>query len=191
MSIPARYILRHDLALAAIAAGFTMPETLRTARLTLTRLSLRDRDGNQQMYCEEETARFIGGVTDPAGAYERLAMHAGHWVLRGCGSYALRLTGEDEYLGGAGIWFPHGWPELEIAYGLMPEARGKSYATEAVRAIRDAAWHAGAPSLVSYIDPRNVASQRVAKAAGAQAEATVCLSGKPCTVWRYPRRRAA
>lgn len=191
MTVSARYAARHEQALAAVQAGVTMPDTLRTERLSMTRIGPRDQDGNARIYTDPQTAAFIGGVTTPSGAYERLAVFIGHWALRGFGFYTVRDAQTDAYIGGVGLHFPEGWWELEIGYAIVPEARGNGYVSEAVRVLRDAAWDAGAPGLVSYIDARNLPSQHVVKAVGARHEATITLTGKPAMVWRHAGKGAA
>ena len=56
-----------------------------------------------------------------------------------------------------------GVDELEIGYSLLPLYRGKGYAIEAARKCRDFAFENNlSDSLISIIDPDNVASQKVA-----------------------------
>lgn len=181
-----------DLAAARAAAAraaangtFVMPRTVRTARLTLTQLGNHHTDDFIRFYGDEEASRYVGGPADAAGAWLRLAMYAGQWLLHGFGHYALHdATGE--FVGFAGLWFPADWPEIEIGYAIVPEARGLGYASEAARAIHALAIDLGAPSVVSYIHPDNEASKQVARAAGAVEEEPVELNGKRACVFRYP-----
>ncbi|MEN8145669.1 MAG: GNAT family N-acetyltransferase, partial [Gemmatimonadota bacterium] len=78
---------------------------------------------------------------------------------------------------------------LELGYWLMPEVQGRGYATEAGIVARDHAWDAaGAKTLVSYIDPENEASKRVAERLGAVFETTIeLLDYGPHCVYRYPK----
>lgn len=175
-------------AAAARTAGegtFVMPPTIRTRRLTLERLGPAHIDGVTAFFADADSTRFIGGPLDPAGAWTRLAMFAGQWSLNGFGQYAM-LDEVGAFRGLVGLWYPHGWPEIEIAYSLMPDARGQGFAAEAVRAVHALAMELGAPSLVSYVDPDNDASQRVALEVGAETDGTVELRGTPALVLRYP-----
>ena len=54
-----------------------------------------------------------------------------------------------------------GEPRLEWGYRLIPEARGKGYATEAGRALMDVARRHFAGEILAMVDPRNMPSQRV------------------------------
>jgi RimJ/RimL family protein N-acetyltransferase len=70
-------------------------------------------------------------------------------------------------IGRAGLWQPDGWPGLELAWALAPEAWGSGYATEAARAARDwAREELGVEELISIIAVDNVASRRVAERLG-------------------------
>ncbi|MEM8551588.1 MAG: GNAT family N-acetyltransferase [Pseudomonadota bacterium] len=166
--------------------GFAMPERMETERLVLTRPAAGDEDEASTIMTDIGTARFIGGVCDRAEAFARFASGLGHWVLRGFGMYTLRDRA-GRYLGFGGAWFPEGWHEIEIGYALLPSAQGHGYATEAVKAVRARAFGEGAPELVSYIDPRNLPSQAVARRVGAVHDGQVTLMGTPSLVFRHPQ----
>ncbi len=75
------------------------------------------------------------------------------------------ITVADEVLGSIGFFGPpqpasDGTPEVEIGYGLVEDARGRGYATEAVTAMVAAAETAGARVRASVL-PGNEASIRV------------------------------
>lgn len=176
---------RTAAARAAASGTFAMPRTVRTPRLTLAPLGHHLTDDFVRFYADEEASRYVGGPADAAGAWRKLAMYAGQWALHGFGHYALQDTAGD-FVGFAGLWFPADWPEIEIGYAIVPEARGLGYASEAVRAIHALAMELGAPALVSYIHPENDASKKVARACGAVEERTIDLSGNPAVVFRYP-----
>ncbi|MET9673638.1 GNAT family N-acetyltransferase [Streptomyces sp. NPDC006482] len=93
------------------------------------------------------------------------------WAERGdpgvFGAYQIRLLDSGAAVGGIGF---HGPPdELGVAtvgYGLVPVARGKGYASEALRALVELARQAGAEGLKGDADLDNPASHRVMEAAG-------------------------
>lgn len=72
-------------------------------------------------------------------------------------------------LGSIGFFGPpadvDGVPEAEVGYGLVPEARGWGFATEALRALLTAADAAGVRVRAS-VQPDNTASVRVLAKAG-------------------------
>jgi len=62
---------------------------------------------------------------------------------------------------------PDGQGDLEIGYGLNPDARGEGYATEALRALLPH-WHdlPGVRRVTAFTAPHNPASARVLQKAG-------------------------
>ena len=103
---------------------------------------------------DPEVARFIGGVCDRAESWRRLATIVGHWQPRGYGMWALEEKGSGDFCGSVGLWFPEGWPELEVGYWLARAKQGRGYAAEAVIRSRVYAHEVlGADGLVSYPTP--------------------------------------
>ncbi len=166
---------------------------LETERLLLRQWKGGDFEAYAAYYAEEETARYVGGVLDRDRAWRRMASEIGHWTLRGYGNWAIEERGTGRFVGCVGLWRSAGWPELELGYWLVPEAQGWGYATEAGAAARDFAFEVlGAESLVSYVDPENDASRRVAERLGAHFEQTIeLLSHGAHHVYRYPRPESA
>ena len=82
-----------------------------------------------------------------------------------CSSSRSAPTGA--FLGRVGPLQPPGWPGFEIGWALAPAARGKGYAAEAACAAIDWSFETfPLERIVSVIDPRNLASQRVAERLG-------------------------
>ncbi len=160
-----------------------------TERLLLRQWRVEDFDAYAGYYADEATARFAGGVVDRDQAWRRPAAEIGHWALRGYGYWAAVERESQAFVGGAGLLFPDGWPELELGYWIMPNMQGRGYATEAGVKSRDYAWKVvGAKTLVSYIDPANEPSKRVAERLGARFDKTIDLrSLGPHDVYRYPK----
>ena len=163
---------------------------LETDRLLLRQWRPDDFDQYAEYYADEELARYVGGVCDRPQAWRRWAAEIGHWTLRGYGFWAVEEKQTGNLAGCVGLWFPDGWPELELGYWLMPIAQGKGYATEASLASREYAYEVvGAKTLVSYIHPDNQASKRVAERLGARLEKTIELMNfGPHCVYRHPAR---
>ena len=160
-----------------------------TERLLLRQWRAEDFDDYAAYYADDKTAKYVGGVSDRNQAWRRMAAVVGHWILRGYGYWAVEEKQSGTFVGCVGLWFPEGWPELELGYWLMPNMHGKGYATEAGVQSRDYAWRiVGAKSLVSYIHPENEPSKRVAERLGARFEKTIeLLTHGPHCVYRYPR----
>jgi RimJ/RimL family protein N-acetyltransferase len=119
-----------------------------------------------------------------------MAMYAGQWLLRGYGIWALEERATGRFVGQAGLWFPEGWPEPEVHWLLMGEATGRGLATEAARCVRDHARDdLGWATVISCIDPANVASVRVAERLGATPEGEARVGERRFVVHRHDMRR--
>ncbi|WP_349369339.1 GNAT family N-acetyltransferase [Salinarimonas sp.] len=160
---------------------------LETERLVLRAWRQADFEPFAAFYADEESARHVGGVHDRIAAWRRMAGYAGHWQLRGYGFWALEDKASRAYAGYCGLWFPEGWPEPEIGWGLLPAFRGRGYVTEAARRVRDYAYRdLGWTTLISSVDPDNHASARVAQRLGARRDGTFDLRGEVMDIWRHP-----
>ena len=164
-----------------------MVPTLETARLALRAWRQADLEPFAAYYADPATAAFVGGTCSRNTAWHRMAAFAGHWSLRGYGCWALEEKRTGEFVGYAGLWFPEGWPEPEVAWGLLKTAQGKGFATEASLRAREYGYsHVGFKTLISFIDLRNVASRAVAQRMGAKYERTAMLFGSEAGIFRHP-----
>jgi RimJ/RimL family protein N-acetyltransferase len=151
--------------------------TLRTARLTLRAFAHDDIAAWAPILADPETARHVGGVRDRTEAWVRLAAYNGHWTLRGYGQWAVVESASGRLVGRAGLWFPEGWPELEVGWTLARSEWGKGYATEAGRACVE--WgraELGLTRIASVIDPENERSIAVARRLGMTFDRTARLA---------------
>ncbi len=162
-------------------------KSIDTERLTLRQWNERDFDIFARYYADEDNARYVGGRKDPEQAWRHLALQIGHWQLKGFGYWAVDEKDTNNFVGCVGLWQSPGWPELELGYWLIKEQQGKGYAIEACKRCIDYAREVlNAPSLVSYIDPSNEPSIRLAKRLGAVHESTIeLLSYGPHCVFRH------
>ncbi len=158
-----------------------------TERLVMRQWRQSDFEVYADFFSSPETARFVGGEMSRDKAWRAMATMAGHWMLKGFGVWAVEQKSAPGLVGAIGLWEPEGWPELEVGYWLTPQAHGKGYATEAAVRARDYAYaELGAKTLVSYIDPDNLPSRRVAERMGAQHEKTITLLDHgPHCVYRH------
>jgi len=141
-----------------------------------------------------ERARFIGGPAPEGRAWRSFSNLTGHWVLRGYGNFVFCLKGSDDALGMTGAWYPADWPERELGCSVWaPEAEGKGLAFEAASAARDHIFDAlGWDTAVSYIDPDNTRSIRLAERLGARLDTGAATPPDTnCLVYRHPAPRAA
>lgn len=162
-------------------------ESIETKRLKLRQWNESDFRNFARYYADKDDARFVGGQMDTDQAWRHMALQIGHWKLKGFGYWAVDRRDTNEFVGCAGLWQSPGWPELELGYWLLKEHQGKGYALEAcLRCIDYAREVLKASSLVSYIDPDNEPSIRLAKRLGAGYEGTVELATHgPHGVYRH------
>ncbi|MFE0704830.1 GNAT family N-acetyltransferase [Streptomyces sp. NPDC058872] len=105
-----------------------------------------------------------GDVRAATGFLRGVAEHGDPGVFR---PYEVRLRESGVVVGGIGF---HGPPDalgvVTVGYGLLPDARGKGYASEALRALLEVARAAGVAGAKGDADLDNPASHRVMEAAG-------------------------
>ncbi|MFZ4798019.1 MAG: GNAT family N-acetyltransferase [Bacteroidia bacterium] len=78
--------------------------------------------------------------------------------------------------------------ELEIGYALMPNHRGKGYATEAAIKCKEFAFENNfSKSIISVIDPKNIASIKVALKNGMLLEKTTESKGDIVNIYRVEK----
>jgi len=146
--------------------------------LFLRQFHIADLDAIAEVFGDPEVMRFGPGP------------QSRDWVqkwLRGCreecyqkwgfGLWAVVRKSDRRVIGYCGLTrFDDlgGQPEIEIGYRLARAAWGRGLATEAARAARDYAFDVlTLPRLVAIIDPRNLASIRVAEKCGLRYEKDV------------------
>ena len=103
------------------------------------------------------------------------------------GLHALIHKETGEFLGQCGLLkqVVDGVPEVEIGYSLMPDHKGKGYATEAATYCKELAKERGyADHIISIIHQDNIASQNVAKRNGMTPWKDTEWNGIPVTIFR-------
>ena len=132
-------------------------------------------------------ARFMGGPLSTYEAWMLYAAEIGHWQIRGYGMWMIHDRDTDETYGMAGGWKPAKWPEPEIAWVIWPEKAGRGYALEAVHAARHYLYdQLGWEGAVSYIDPKNLDSIRLAERLGAWKDHDAATIDGNDAVYRHP-----
>lgn len=166
----------------------TIP-TLETERLILRAPKFEDFDAQSAFYGQERSKFVRDTEMTPTECWRALSRVAGLWVLRGYGVFVLTLKGDDTPLGIAGAFHPIDHPERELGWSLWDaKHEGHGYITEAAIACRDYVYNVHKWSTaVSYIEPENVASIKVAERLGCVLDQNAKSPGDyACLVYRHP-----
>ena len=144
---------------------------LTTERLTLRHLEFSDAVTLHHIHHEAGVWEYFTGSppTSADGERAHIERQLAFYREHGFGFWATVLRETGELIGRCGLLSQvvDGRAETEIADLLYPRFWGRGLASEAVRSIRDYAFQSLRCSrLVSLIHPDNVASKRVATAAG-------------------------
>lgn len=173
-----------------------MAELSNTPVLTTERLTIRAPQAGDEAafipFAMSARASWIGGGEDCelGKAWRIFAIIAGHWTIRGYGSfiYADRETGKP--MGSAGPWFPGNWPERELGWTVWdPADEGRGLAHEAMVAVRDHVYGTlGWDTAVSYIAHGNARSRALAERLGCTLDETAPppYPDEPTWVFRHP-----
>jgi RimJ/RimL family protein N-acetyltransferase len=149
-----------------------------------------DLEAYARMYADPDVMRFLeqGAPLDHGAAFRSMALHLGHWHLRGYGQWALEERATGRFVGRAGLWQPEGWPGLEVGWVLSRDAWGLGYATEAGGAAIGYAFDVlQADEIISLIRPENTGSIRVAERLGETYQRDIELMGEVARVYGKPR----
>ena len=167
---------------------------LKTERLIMRGPGAQDFEAFAAMMAKPDVARYIAPAPmSRADSWRALSSAIGHWHLRGYGGWTVERKSDGAFMGRVGMINPEGWPGLEIGWTLDQPFWGKGYATEAAAAaMRYAFLTQPVERLISNIDPKNAASQSVAKRLGETKGDRIALTigGKdyPVDIWFITRQ---
>jgi RimJ/RimL family protein N-acetyltransferase len=169
-----------------------MIPTLTTARLTL-RAPAMDDFADYAAFLATDRAWGLGGPMGTEKAWAFMTNDVAQWKLLGMGALMLVPHGQTAALGQVAVCHGPLFPEPELGWFLYAGAEGQGYALEAARAMRDwALGPRGLSALVSYIDPRNARSRRLAERLGARHDhAGPTPNNEPTECWRHAPGRMA
>lgn len=175
-----------------------MAPILHTARLRLRPHVLGDYTGCKALWQHPDTIRFIGATTQSdQDVWFRLLRYGGMWPLLGHGFWVIEDRYSGAFLGEGGLMdakreLPGLQDMPEAGWALVPQAAGRGVATEAMRAVL--AWadeHLPGDRTGCIIDPRNVASLRVATKLGYVEAGRPLLRGEEVVLMHRAQRRPA
>jgi len=151
-----------DLA-AALAAVVPLRDT---PRLSLQARQMLDFMAWAEIMCSDR-AVYMDGPSTRDEAFLEFGAITGAWLLRGFGAWAVADRESDICFGFVCLNMEPSDREPELGYFICAVAEGRGLAFEATSAARDWARARGLSALVSYVDPANVKSVRLAKRLGA------------------------
>lgn len=144
----------------------TIP-TLTTSRLILRPIEKGDWDAYRR-FMATDRARHMGGPFARTVAWGMFCADHAQWSLLGCGALMIAHHDSGKCLGQVGINHGPLFPERELGWMVYPKTEGNSFAFEAATALSDWARQTRKfETLVSYIDPGNLRSIRLAERLGA------------------------
>lgn len=168
----------HECPIPGPAADFALAlrahlPMLETARLRLRAPTLGDFEPWAEIFTTPASV-YMDGPCSREQAFVDFAASVSIWLLRGHGPLAIVEKASGTTLGFVQIGFEPGDEEPELGWFVVPRAEGQGFVQEAASALREYAFGAlGMARLVSYIDPRNVRSRRLAQRLGAVLEGSV------------------
>jgi RimJ/RimL family protein N-acetyltransferase len=161
---------------------------IRTEHLILRPYRLDDYPHLMTLY-ETDRAAFIGGRLSKRQVWDAFMNCVAQWAIFGFGGWAMEEASSGRLAGEVAITHPVDFPEIELGWLVLVGFEGKGYAYEAALAARDWAFsETELTTLVSYVDPANVRSARLAQRLGATVDPhALTPNGDPINVYRHNR----
>jgi RimJ/RimL family protein N-acetyltransferase len=152
---------------------------LETARLRLRPWEPSDADDYRALVAERGTPR-----PTVEAALQRIATQRARTAATGIALLPVCRRAEGDFIGYCGLTVGRATPEEpEIAYELFRHAHGQGYATEAARAVLDAAAATGRTRLWSTVGAWNTASLRVLEKLAFERDHVIADPDKGDVVW--------
>lgn len=163
--------------------------TLSGSRVTLRPQKSTDFDA-YYAFRQSPRAQYTDLKPDRKSAWFAFVAESGAWSLYGMGAWTVDVDGA--VAGQVGVMpYPH-FPEIEIGWILYDGFEGRGIAFEAATLALGYTWETIKPSsLVSYIDPENARSRKLANALGAAIDPDAARPDgegpEECVVYRHRR----
>ncbi|AJY48220.1 GNAT family N-acetyltransferase [Martelella endophytica] len=161
------------------------PPTLSTERLTLRPLVWDDWPA-YSAFLASERARFMSGPHKVDTAWSFFCNDIAQWTLFGHGALMFEETASGTTLGQVALCKGPLFPELELGWFVFAGAEGRGFAFEAAAALRNWGFQTlGMAECVSYIDPENHRSIRLAERLGARRDPEAEAPDPTSLVYRH------
>lgn len=165
--------------------------TVETARLLLRVPCADDVGPLTEIHHDPEAARYVVLGTTSGGVvtgWRNVAIMLGHWHMRGYGQWTVVEKATGEVIGRVGLWHPEGWPGIELGWIIRRSRWNNGFATEAARAALDWTWaNVDTDHVISFIQPDNLASIRVAEKIGERFERNDTMNGADVCIFGIQR----
>ena len=163
-----------------------MIPTLTTTRLILRAPTMAD-FADYAAFLATDRAWGMGGPMGTEKAWSFFSNDSAQWPLLGMGALMLVPQGGTKAIGQVAVCHGPIFPEPELGWLLYAGAEGQGFAAEAAAAMRD--WALGPrrlKTLVSYIDPKNARSIRLAERLGGWRDSGAATPGNaPTLTYRF------
>ncbi len=151
-------------------------QIIENKRLVLREAGYDDAEVFFELFNEPEVMKYFTNTPNSIEeAHERIGRDINHYKEHGFGFWATVFKDTGKVIGQCGLLaqIVDEVNEVEIGYVLAKKYRGKGFATEAAKAIKNYGFDKlQFNRLISIIDPKNTASQSVALRAGLALEKT-------------------
>ena len=159
--------------------------TIGTHRLVLRPPKIEDWPAYENLM-RSDRAAYMGGPFATDFAWGMFCNDVAQWQLFGHGALMMECRMTGACLGQVGINHGPLFPERELGWFVYQNAEGKGYAHEAATALRDWAFDVRKfETLVSYIGPANVRSQKLAERLGAVLDVAASRPDPTDLVYRH------
>ena len=140
-------------------------------------------------FLASDRARYMGGPHTEETAWSFFCNDVAQWSLFGHGALMFEDRQTGETMGQVALCKGPLFPELELGWFVYDGAEGKGYALEAASALRDWGFATlGVSECVSYIDPDNARSIRLAERLGARLDPEAQAPHPANLVYRHERQ---
>lgn len=163
-----------------------MTAIFETERLTLREFRSDDLEDLAAMVGDPEQMRFYAGIRTRPEAEAWLNRNLALYSAHGYGFWLVEHADSGSFSGYCGIrpLDLDGAAATEIGWHVKKTFWNKGVATEAARAVREAArTRFGLPGVVALIHPEHVASRRVAEKIGLRIRETTVFEGEPTVIY--------